>query len=177
MFLGFLSDERDNKPNRFPFGVMVVGMQFLTSAFLLPYLVTRTSESTAPVDNPDNTEIYTPSLFMRIAEWKPLGALFASIGTGAIFWSLFGRPEYGSIPERTQSLIQVLSIDRVGSSFIVDLIIFSLFQGWLIEDDLRRRVLIPEETSNTSYRLVGQYIPFYGLAVYFWKRPDLLGSK
>jgi hypothetical protein len=184
MFIGFLSDERDDKPNRFSFGIMVVmGMQFLTSAFLLPYLGTRTSEaaittssSSRHVVNVESTEEQSNTLFMRIAEWKPLGLVLASIGSGAIFWSLWGRPEYGSISDRYQSLLQLLSIDRVGCSFLVDLVIFSLFQGWLIEDDLKRRGVMEVGKMDTSLRipeLVGKFIPFYGLAFYFWNRPKL----
>ena len=189
MFVGFLSDERDNKPNRFPFGVMVVGMQFLTSAFLLPYLVTRTSEpiilpsssrdydmmGDKPMDHGNGNE--TTQLFINIAEWRPLGIILASIGSGAIFWSFFGRPEYGSFADRYHSLLQLLSMDRVGSSFIVDLVVFSLFQGWLIDDDLRRRGVVKKVDSSSIIRIaeiIGKWIPFYGLAYYFWHRPNLI---
>merc|ERR1712157_234674 len=87
------------------FGFIVVGMQFLTSAFLLPYLA------------------------------------LGSVGLLSIVWSVIGRQdEYGSdLYERYTSFIQLLSIDRVGSSFIVDIIIFALFQCWFIDDDLLRR--------------------------------------
>jgi len=192
MFVGFLSDDSDDKPNRFSFGIMVVGMQFLTSAFLLPYLGIRTSEvahlttasdssysrkmNTGVESIEKNQESSSSSFLMRLAEWKPLGLVLSSIGSGAIFWSFWGRPEFGSISERYESLQQLLSIDRVGCSFLVDLVIFSLFQGWLIDDDLRRRGIVDLNTMHTPLQtsaVIGKFIPFYGLAYYFWTRPQL----
>jgi len=70
-----------------------------------------------------------------------------------------------------------LSIDRVGSSFIVDLIIFGLFQGWLVDDDLRRRGIVLDEGSADGkiqlLRNVAKFVPFFGLAAYLTLRPNL----
>jgi len=38
------TDDRKDKPNLLPFGPMLLGMQFLTSGFLLTYLFMRTPE-------------------------------------------------------------------------------------------------------------------------------------
>ena len=40
-----LSLERKDKPNLLPFGPILIGMQFLTSGFLLPYVFTRSVET------------------------------------------------------------------------------------------------------------------------------------
>ncbi len=42
--LNLLLDEREDEPNLLPFGPMLLGMQFLTSGFLMPYLFARTPE-------------------------------------------------------------------------------------------------------------------------------------
>ena len=171
MFAGFLSDERKNKPNLLPFGPMLVGMQFLTSGFLLPYLFTRTPE----VDSKVFKEDITGGLQAEISEWRPLGALLGAIGTGSIIWGLVARPEFGEFSERYNSFTDLLSIDRVGSSFLVDLAIFAAFQGWFVDDDLKRRGVMNGELM--VLRNAAKYVPFFGLTVYFTFRPSLPTRK
>ena len=171
MFAGFLSDERNTKPNVFNFGPAVIGMQFLTSAFLLPYLFLRTSEK-----NEDEIGIvYKEDIYGTIqplvAEWKSLGLFLGSIGTVSIFWALMARPEFGGLSERYSTFVDLLSIDRVGSSFLVDLVIFALFQGWFVDDDLLRRGVKKQEM--TILRNTAKFIPFFGLAAYLTLRPEL----
>eukprot|EP00956_Cyclotella_meneghiniana_P028151 scaffold64941_cov77-Cyclotella_meneghiniana.AAC.4 len=171
MFAGFLSDERKDKPNLLPFGPMLVGMQFLTSGFLLPYLFTRSVETNSQVYKEDiDGEIQT-----LVAEWKPLGSLLAFVGTSSILWGLFARPEFGDFNERYASFGDLLSIDRVGSSFIVDLVIFAAFQSWFVDDDLKRRGI--EQNDQSILRNVAKYVPFFGLATYLTVRPPLPPSE
>ncbi len=167
MFAGFLSDERKNKPNLLPFGPMLVGMQFLTSGFLLPYLFCRTPETEVAAFKED----IDGDLQATVAEWKPLGGFLGTVGTASIMWGLYARPEFGTFGERYNSFIDLLSIDRVGSSFLVDLAIFAVFQGWFVDDDLQRRRVRDEEL--TVLRNVAKYIPFFGLAAYLTFRPPL----
>ena len=94
------------------------------------------------------------------------------VGSYSIFWANFGRlTEFGSISERWATFLDLLSIDRVGSSFIVDLFIFALFQGWLIDDDLKRRGV--NSTDMTMLRFVAKLVPFFGMAAYLALRPSL----
>ena len=167
MFAGFLSDERKDKPNLLPFGPMLVGMQFLTSGFLLPYLFTRSVETNSEVYKEDiDGDVQT-----LVGEWRPLGASLAFVGTASIFWGLYARPEFGEFSERYASFGDLLSIDRVGSSFIVDLVIFAVFQSWFVDDDLKRRGV--EAGDMAVLRNVAKYIPFFGLAKYLTLRPSL----
>jgi ketosteroid isomerase-like protein len=167
MFAGFLSDERKDKPNLLPFGPMLVGMQFLTSGFLLPYLFTRTVETNYAVYKED----IDGDIQRLVGEWRPLGAFLGSVGTASIVWGLFARPEFGKFSERYSSFGDLLSIDRVGSSFIVDLVIFAAFQSWFVEDDLKRRGVKERELPILSN--VAKFIPFFGLAAYLTLRPSL----
>ena len=167
MFAGFLSDERKNKPNLLPWGPMLVGMQFLTSGFLLPYLFTRSVEK----DDLVYKEDIDGELQAKVGEWKPLGGALATVGTYSIVWAFIGRPEFGDFNERYSSFIDLLSIDRVGSSFLVDLAIFAIFQSWFIDDDLKRRGVDVE--SENVLRNIGKVIPFFGLAYYLTFRPPL----
>jgi SnoaL-like domain len=166
LFAGFLSDDRKDKPNILPMLPIVVGMQFLTSAFLLPYLATRSTEQ-------DET-VTTDSLptAARLCESRLLGPILGFVGTGSIYWFFAGRPEFGGLLERWSSFIDLLSIDRVGSSFIVDLAIFGLSQGWLVDDDVKRRGGAPDWLVKA-----GKYVPFFGMAAYLTLRPSLQKSS
>ena len=166
MFSGFFSDEREEKPNLLSIYPSVVGMQFLTSAVLLPYLVLRTPEK-RNIDIIHKEDI-SNSIGRTIGEWKPLGAVLGSVGIISTGWALSARSEFGNLSERLATFLDHLSIDRVGSSFIVDLVIFALFQGWLIDDDFQRR---RGEGNLVPY--VGKFFPFFGLALYLILRPSL----
>mmetsp|Transcript_6751 Transcript_6751/g.9860 ORF Transcript_6751/g.9860 Transcript_6751/m.9860 type:complete len:517 (-) Transcript_6751:145-1695(-) len=172
MFAGFLSDEREKKQNQFPMIPAVVGMQFLTSAFYLPYLASRSTEKLEPGE-----VVYEDDLGViekTVGEYRGLGLLLGSVGTGSIVWGLFARQaEFGDFSERYTSLIDLLSIDRVGSSFIVDLVIFGLFQGWLVDDDMRRRGVNVDDGEMLLLRGVAKFVPFFGLATYLTLRPSL----
>lgn len=139
-----------------------------SKGFLLPYLFTRTPEN-------GETKVFkddiTGSLQATVGEWRPLGLLLGGIGTGSITWAMVARPEFGELNERYNSFTELLSIDRVGSSFLVDLAIFALFQGWFVDDDLNRRGVNNDEMM--ILRNTAKFIPFFGLAAYLTLRPSL----
>jgi ketosteroid isomerase-like protein len=168
MFAGFLSDDRRQKPNLLPFFPIVVGMQFLTSAFLLPYLATR---STEPSGQGPVSQEELPAVARVAGESRVLGALMGLVGSGSILWFFLGRmEEYGTeFAVRYASFVDLLSIDRVGSSFIVDLVIFALFQGWLVDDDQKRRGV----QVGGPLEKAAKYIPFFGLVAYLSLRAPL----
>ena len=173
LFAGFLSDDREEKPNLLPMDIIVIGMQFLTSAFLLPYLALRSPEPSVNEDAIVYKEDIRGEVQSLISEWKWLGVFGGTWGLSAILWAFWARyDEYGAFQERYSSLIDLLSIDRVGSSFVVDLIIFGLFQCWFIDDDMKRRQMSMESDTRVL-RWVGKYIPFFGLAAYYTFRAPL----
>jgi hypothetical protein len=175
LFGGFLSDDRRTKPNLFPMLPAVIGMQFLTSAFLLPYLTLRSSERRPYDDDNNETASLTQAAIAdnvaaQIGENRILPVVLGCVGTLSLYWALNGRvDEFGVGPERWTSFWQLMSIDRVGSSFLVDLAIFGLFQGWLVDDDARRR----GDTANPLLTAVAKLVPFFGLVAYLGLRPSL----
>lgn len=122
-FGGFLVDGRKGRPS----GSMVptvLWMQLLTNAFFLPYLATRAAESGEVVYKDEFDE---PAAI--VGESRVLGPLLATVGTVAIAWGVAARPEFGDLGTRLASLGELLSNDRLGSSFVVDLALFACFQG------------------------------------------------
>jgi ketosteroid isomerase-like protein len=162
-FAGFLSDGRPGRSSGSMLPV-AAGMQFLTNAFLLPYLVVRSPET--------ETEVYADDLEPTealISEWRGLGPLLALVGSGAVAWGVAARPEFGDLPERLASLQALLAGDRLGTSFVVDLILFGFFQGWLVDDDLKRRGV--KEGEAGALRALAKFVPFYGMCAYLTLRP------
>jgi ketosteroid isomerase-like protein len=163
LFSGFLSDDRTRKPNVLPMLPIVVGMQFLTSAFLLPYLATRSTETDECVS--------LQELDVPLVERRVLGPFLGFVGSGALVWGSVARfQDFGGWNERVASFWQLMSVDRVGSSFLVDLAIFAVFQGWLVDDDLKRRGV--EDTELGVLRGVAKLVPFFGMAIYMALRPN-----
>ncbi len=163
MYTGFFSDERRDKPNILPIVPTVIGMQFLTSAFLLPYLATRSTEQKKGV------KLNELSTFAGLSESSLVGITLGIFGCFSIFWFFFGRlDEFGPLTERWTSFMELLSIDRVGASFLVDLAIFSAFQPWLVDDDLKRR---SGGVAKKWVILLAKYFPFFGMAAYLIFRP------
>ena len=162
LFSGFLSDDRVRKPNLLPFLPTVIGMQFLTSAFLLPYLATRTTEI--------ETNVSLQELEVPVAESQWLGPFLGGVGVTSLAWGSLARvDDFGGWSERVTSFWQLMSVDRVGSSFLVDLAIFAVFQGWLVDDDLKRRGVTENELG--PLRSVAKFVPFFGMAAYMTLRP------
>merc|ERR1712127_739013 len=168
--------------------------QFFSSAFLLPYLFARTSEryTTARVLVSDSRDrgfvrrirpLYKEELdnnAMVLGEWRGLGVLLGGIGIFALYWGFAGRPEDFGPPiwvsdKRAVEFMKLLDKDRVAASFVVDLWVFGIFQGWLVDDDWKRRGRSMQE--EKFLRNVAKFVPFFGLASYMVFRPKYPSSK
>lgn len=164
LFAGFLSDGRPGRSS----GSMVptiLGMQFLTNAIYLPYLTFRSPETSSLVHAEDLDQREA-----TVSESRALPLFLGLVGTISVIWAVIARPEFGDFPTRLLSIEALLSGDRLGCSFVVDLVLFAIFQGWLIDDDLKRRGASLDDT--TGLRTVGKFIPFYGLCAYLLLRPS-----
>ncbi|KAL7541527.1 hypothetical protein ACHAWF_006960, partial [Thalassiosira exigua] len=174
------------KKNLFGMVPAIVGMQFFLSAFFLPYLFCRTAERSSfdfrrDGDVPDlprrirplyKEELDRPAL--ALGEWRGLGVLLGLFGIFALYWGFAGRPEDFGPPiwvsdKREVEFLKLLDKDRVAASFVVDLWVFGIFQGWLVDDDWRRRGRSPDE--EKFLRNVAKFVPFFGLASYLVFRP------
>ena len=183
------------KRNLIPLLPTVIGMQFLTSAFFLPYLFARTSERRYESDYERFDRRGPGALRVRplyreeldktqvLGEWKGLGILLGSIGVFALWWGAGGRvedakdfgPPIWESGKRTTEFMKILANDRIAATIILDFWVFGFFQGWLVDDDWRRRGRSLEEES--FLRNVAKFIPFFGLAAYLTFRPSYPSIK
>ena len=189
LFAGFMVDGKqsksiapavDGKEPENKFLLPAIIMQFLTNAAFLPYLFTRKTLSPASISTAASIE--SKALFNfedlssleKATESMVLPLLFGTVGAVSIYWGLFGRIDegYADFATRSSSFVDMMSTDRLGFSFVIDLLYFSLFQGWLIKDDLLRRGSSSEEIDNSSLAKIGSSVPFFGLIYYLVQRPS-----
>lgn len=154
---GFLVDGRGQKWPMLPF---LVGIAFLTNVFYLPWLGIRRS-------NPEWGD-FPLSPLEQVTESRGWSLFLTGIVFLSVSWALFARPEFGNMGQRWQDLMQIISSDRLAYSFAIDLLFFSLFQSWLVGDDMKRR-----QWHNPTILWVTRLIPFFGLVAYFLLRPPL----
>ncbi|MEM9087357.1 MAG: nuclear transport factor 2 family protein [Cyanobacteria bacterium P01_F01_bin.53] len=119
---------------------------FLTNVFLIPYMAQRLAQPTVDAEEVEKVE----------KGWvaRSFGLIGLVVGTGAIAWFCLARPEFGSFAERGQYFLHKLATDRVSIAFCVDLILFWVFQSWLMG------AVMPKEAGTRFLR----FIPFWGLA-------------
>ena len=112
----------------------LIGMQLLTNAFLLPYLITRPIPTTPTITSPLTG-------IEKAGESKLLPGIVFGFSMLCLYWLLEGRADvYGTVQDRYESFKTLISTDRLSFSFLVDILYFSVFQGWLMDDDYARRV-------------------------------------
>ena len=150
----------------------VLGMQLLTNAIYLPYLVVR-KKAWNPREE-GREEGYELTKAEKFGESKIPPLFFTAVGVLALAWAGLARGEvYGvEFSERWGTFMDILGKDRLTFSFVVDLVYFWVFQGWLVDDDLKRRVE-GMEGGGVGLALC-KAVPFWGLAAYLVTRPPLL---
>lgn len=170
-------DGEENEKKKNAFLPYVLGMQLLTNAIYLPYLVAR-----KPFTSSSAPQCYEGSLTKAEAfgESKLPPIVFAGVGLLSIWWALVAREDaFGDLSQRFASFVDIASTDRLTFSFLVDLVYFWAFQGWLMGDDLKRRQVpqgAVEEKKGPSLALA-KAVPFFGLVYYLLARPPLPGRE
>jgi hypothetical protein len=157
LFWGFAIDGRQQRTPILPF---LLGTAFLTNVFYLPWLGLRQSRRDRPSLPLNRLETITESRTYPIALML---VMLAAIG-----WGLWGRADFGGISDRWTDLVQIVQSDRLAYSFWIDLLVFWLFQGWLVPDDMARR-----QWQDPVALWCARLIPALGLVIYFWRRPPI----
>ena len=161
LFWGFFIERRGQK---LPMSAFLIGTAFLTNVFYLPWLAVRN-----PATQIDDSPL---TLGEKITESRLLPSFLTIVFFVSIAWAIFARPEFGDLSLRWESFQLILSEDRLAYSFVVDLIFFSLFQSWLVQDDMERR-----QWNNAVILWITRLLPFFGLVVYFWFRPSIMTQE
>lgn len=144
----------------------VLGMQLLTNAIYLPYLVLR--KPWFPNESGSSSVALTGA--ERFGESRVAPLAFMGVGLLSLGWAALGRPEFGDLATRWASFVDIVGTDRLTFSFVIDCLYFWAFQGWLMDDDLQRR---PQPQSGGPNLAVAKAVPFFGLVYYLLARPRL----
>lgn len=149
----------------------MAAMVVLTNTAYLPYVVLRPLHRPEDEDAPTLEDV--PKVERQLGESKGLLAFYGLAGVYSGLWIFFGRPEFGGMAERVASFWSLISTDRLMFAFTAELVLFALFQGVMVDDDLRRRGVDP---SRSRIGALAKVIPFFGLVAYFLLRPPLPGQ-
>ena len=134
----------DHKGQNLPRVALWSAAMFLTNVFLIPYMAHRLGQ-------PVSSEAPKKG---RLA--RAFGLIGLLVGTGAIAWFCFARPEFGGLAERWNYFVRKVGSDRVTIAFCVDLALFWLFQFWLMGSVIE----------NQNQQRFLRFIPFWGLAIW-----------
>ncbi|MEM8612631.1 MAG: nuclear transport factor 2 family protein [Cyanobacteria bacterium P01_H01_bin.105] len=127
--------------------MMIWGLaMFLTNVFLMPYMALRLSQ---PISKPQ-------SLPNKGTLARGFGSLGLIVGSLAVIWFCLNQPEFGGLSSRVDYLGQQITHNRVTLAFAVDMILFWIFQIWLMG------AMIPINERIRSLR----FVPFWGLAIW-----------
>lgn len=132
---------------------------FLTNTFLIPYMAIRLNESDAesPTSKPSQ-------LGLVMTRGGPIvGLIGGGVCIISALWTIFGRMDgnFGDITERVDFLVSYLRSERLAYAFIWDIVLYAIFQPWLIGDNL-------QNVQETKVEIVSylRFIPVVGLVAY-----------
>lgn len=156
LFWGFAVDGRHQRVPILPF---LLGTAFLTNVFYLPWLAIRRPQSEPPQ--------LPLSPLERLGESRGWPLTLLGVLCVSFLWGAVARPEFGDLSARWSALVALVQRDRLAYSFVVDCVVFWVFQGWLVKDDMARR-----RWQNSTMLWVARLVPFVGLVIYLWQRPQ-----
>ncbi|MEL7502202.1 MAG: hypothetical protein AAFN18_06995 [Cyanobacteria bacterium J06554_6] len=119
---------------------------FLTNVFLMPYMALRQERAGV---------VSEPPIWLS----KVFGLVGLIVGTLAVIWFIFARPAFGGLDQRSAYFVQQVLSDRVTLAFCADLVLFGIFQTWLMGS-------VMAEGSQRWLR----WVPFWGLAMWLVSR-------
>lgn len=136
------------------------GLQmFLTNTFLIPYMAIRLNEA----DVNDYPRKPTQLSTVMINGAPVVGLIGGAVCAISILWALFGRMDgdFGSLSDRWNFLLKYLGSERLAYAFIWDVVLYMIFQPWLIGENLAN--VAENRVVFVNY---SRYIPVVGLLAY-----------
>ncbi|XP_024532285.1 uncharacterized protein LOC9640042 isoform X1 [Selaginella moellendorffii] len=136
-------------------------MKDMTAAFLIPYMAIRLNEQVP-------TKSQSPSKFCQAAlsAAKPIALVGGIVGALSIAWGLGGRPDagFGNIVDRWNYFLHYIGTDRVAYAFLWDVFLYSIFQVWLVQSNLKK----VEGLRMRKMVSLLSYVPYVGSVAYLW---------
>lgn len=172
LFGPLLASDKRQKNFGGSIGLIWTSQMFLTNVFLIPYMALRLQPLKKKTEKFDeNSTSFLTSLnnsFCRGLSNNSIkfGIIGITVGIISIFWAFFGRPEngFGDISDRWQFFLNYVSEDRAAYAFFIDLVFYSVFQAWIIGDNLKYKDTV--EDSRKKFLETVRFVPFFGLALY-----------
>ncbi|EFJ35725.1 hypothetical protein SELMODRAFT_35868, partial [Selaginella moellendorffii] len=131
------------------------------AAFLIPYMAIRLNEQVP-------TKSKSPSKFCQAAlsAAKPIALVGGTVGALSIAWGLGGRPDagFGNIVDRWDYFLHYIGTDRVAYAFLWDVFLYSIFQAWLVQSNLKK----VEGLRMRKMVSLLSYVPYVGSVAYLW---------
>ncbi|PKI60486.1 hypothetical protein CRG98_019140 [Punica granatum] len=110
----------------------------------------------------------TPSVPSKLGLLMTRGAPIVGLVGGGIclisaLWALFARADvdFGDITERLDFLVHYLGSERLAYAFIWDILLYMIFQPWLIGDNLQN--VQKDKVGIVSFL---RFVPVVGLTAY-----------
>ncbi|EEE61135.1 hypothetical protein OsJ_15072 [Oryza sativa Japonica Group] len=157
----------DSRRDRFKGSLdLLWGFQmFLTNTFLIPYMAIRLNDPDKDKSPPQTSKL--GSVMVRGAPIVGLtGGLVCIL---SIAWALFGRADasFGGIAERWQYVQSYVFSERLAYAFLWDILLYSIFQPWLIADNIQN-----VKASATEFVNSVRFLPVIGLVAYLFCLED-----
>uniref|UniRef100_A0A0A9DP19 Uncharacterized protein n=1 Tax=Arundo donax TaxID=35708 RepID=A0A0A9DP19_ARUDO len=153
----------DSRRDRFKGSLDVLwGFQmFLTNTFLIPYMAIRLNDPDTNQSPPQRSQL--GSVMVKGA--PVVGAVGGLVCVLSIVWALYGRADagFGGIAERWQFVQSYVFSERLAYAFLWDMLLYSIFQPWLIGDNIQN-----VKAGSTEFVNVVRFVPVIGLVAYLF---------
>ncbi|CAO2830029.1 unnamed protein product [Amaranthus hypochondriacus] len=151
----------DFKNNRYKGSLDVLwGLQmFLTNTFLIPYMAIRLNKADESTSPKKPSQLGT----VMIKGAPVVGLIGGVVCAISLLWSLYGRldGDFGNVTDRWNFLLEYLGSERLAYAFIWDIVLYMIFQPWLIGENLAN--IADNKVELVKYI---RYIPVVGLLAY-----------
>ncbi|KAJ1271363.1 hypothetical protein BS78_06G123300 [Paspalum vaginatum] len=135
---------------------------FLTNTFLIPYMAIR-------LNDPDTDRSPPPRrsrLGSVMVKGAPIvGAIGALVCALSFVWALVCRGDaaFGGIAERCQYAQSYVLSERLAYAFLWDILLYSIFQPWLIGDNIQN-----VKADAADFVNVVRFVPVVGIVAYLF---------
>ncbi|KAG7563531.1 hypothetical protein ISN44_As10g003290 [Arabidopsis suecica] len=129
----------------------------LQTAFLIPYMALRLNDA-----DPDDKRSQRSQLGQVMTKGAPIvGLTGATVCLISALWSLYGRADgdFGGLTDRWQYFIGYWGSERLAYAFIWDICLYTVFQPWLIGENL-------QNVKKTKIELVRYFLGLFLFLVY-----------